>query len=99
MGTHQNLKALSGIDIWISLYYSGGKKKTKKQEKTISPAKPLAPANKYLSQSFLIEFSWSPMVIRPSSLLCFWRMKTRETRKDGNLTLKGTELPVGRIKF
>ena len=40
MGTHQNLKALSGIDICISLYYSGGKKK-KKQEKTTSPAKAL----------------------------------------------------------
>ena len=40
MGTHQNLKALSGIDICISLSYSGGKKK-KKKEKTTSPAKAL----------------------------------------------------------
>ena len=39
MGTHQNLKALSGIDTCISLSYSGGKKK--KQEKTTSPAKAL----------------------------------------------------------
>ena len=41
MGTHQNLKALSGIDICISLSYSGGKKKKKKQEKTTLPAKAL----------------------------------------------------------
>ena len=33
MGTHQNLKALSGIDICISLYYSGGKKKPKNKRK------------------------------------------------------------------
>ena len=46
MGTHQNLKALSGIDICISLSYSGGKKKKKTRENDITCQ---SPNNKYLS--------------------------------------------------
>ena len=52
MGPSLKLKSTE----WLSLYDSGGyvmktKKQlnTRKQKKTISPAKPLAPANKYLS--------------------------------------------------